>query len=140
MAARKPAALPARVIDSSAWIELVLGSETGQRVKAALPARERCIVPTIVQLELAKWLARERGEDEANRMLAYLQKCEVVALDARIALQAAEACRQFRLATADAIIQATALERGVEVLTCDAHFQGLPGVLYLEKDCRTTRT
>lgn len=134
MAARKPAALPARVIDTSILVEWIVTPPADNHwLKTQLPARDRRVIPTIVQLELAKWLGRERGEDEADRALAYLQKCEVVALDTRIALRAAEACRQHPLATADAVIYATALERGVELLTCDAHFKGLPGVVYLAK-------
>lgn len=136
MAARKPAAIPARVIDSSAWIELLVGSAVGQQVQAALPARERCLVPTLVQLELAKWLARERSEDEADRVIAYTAKCTVVPLDTRIALRAAEVCRQHRLATADAVVYATAMEMNAELLSCDADFEGLPGVVYLAKPAR----
>lgn len=124
---------PLRTIDSSAWIEFALGSDTGRQVKAALPVRERCVVPTIVQLELAKWLARERSEDEADRMVTYMQKCVVIPLDTRLALRAAEICRQHRLSTADAVIYATAQEHGAELLTCNAHFKDLPGVVYLAK-------
>lgn len=133
MGARKSAARP-YVMDTSVWIELLADSATGREVRAVLPPREQCIFPTIVQLELAKWLARERSEDEADRAIAYTQKCDVVPLDTRLALRAAEVCRQHRLATADAVIYATALERGVELLTCDAHFKGLPGVVYLPRD------
>ncbi len=50
-------------------------------------------------------------------------------LDTTIALRAAGLHRQHKLATADAIVYATALEHGAELLTCDAHFAGLPGVL-----------
>lgn len=132
MGARK-SALPARVIDTSAWVELLKDSDVGRQVRAALPARERCLFPTMVQLELAKWLARERSEDDADRVIAYTQKCVIVPLETRLALRAAEVCRQHRLATADAIVYATALEHGVELLTCDAHFKELPGVVYLPK-------
>jgi 2,4-dienoyl-CoA reductase-like NADH-dependent reductase (Old Yellow Enzyme family) len=51
----------------------------------------------------------------------------------RFALAAAEACRAHRLATADAIIFATARLRGATLLTCDAHFEGLPGVTLIGK-------
>lgn len=122
-----------RVIDTSAWIEWLLGSATGRKLKKEMPARERCLVPTLVQLELAKWLARECSEDEADRVIAYTQKCIVMPLDTRIALRAAELHRQHKLATADAIVYATALESGAELLTCDAHFAGLPGVMLVEK-------
>jgi predicted nucleic acid-binding protein len=55
------------------------------------------------------------------------------ALDTEIALAAAEACSAHKLATADAIIFATARVQGAALLTCDAHFDGLPGVTLIEK-------
>ncbi len=36
-------------------------------------------------------------------------------------------------ATADAIVYATALAHGAELLTCDAHFEGLANVIYIRK-------
>ena len=87
----------------------------------------------MVQLELAKWLTREVGEDKADQAIAFTQVCQVVPLDTEIALAAAEACRTHRLATADAVIFATAQAHGAELLTCDAHFEGLPSVLYIPK-------
>jgi len=48
-------------------------------------------------------------------------------------LAAAEACRVHKLATADAIILATAYTRHATLVTCDAHFEGLPGVRLIEK-------
>jgi predicted nucleic acid-binding protein len=41
--------------------------------------------------------------------------------------------RQHKLATADAIVYATAQGHGAELLTCDAHFAMLPAVLYYSK-------
>jgi predicted nucleic acid-binding protein len=87
----------------------------------------------MVQLELAKWLAREVGEDKADQVIAFTQVCQVVPLDTEIALAAAEACRALKLATADAIVWATARARGATLLTCDAHFKDLPGVTLVEK-------
>ena len=104
-----------------------------KRLAKEIPDRDACIVPTIVQLELSKWLVREIGEDAADQMIAHTQKCIVVPLDTRIALQAAELHRQYKLATADAIVYATARDSGAELLTCDAHFKNLPGVVVLTK-------
>jgi predicted nucleic acid-binding protein len=87
----------------------------------------------MVQLELAKWLTREVGEDKADQVIAFTQVCQVVPLDTEIALAAADACRMHKLATADAIILATAQARGATLLTCDAHFEGLPGVDFMPK-------
>lgn len=122
-----------RVVDTSVWIEWLTGSALGRQLVPEMPDRSECIVPTIVQLELSKWLLRGVGEEQADQLIAYTQKCIVVALDASLALAAAELHRQHRLATADAIVYATAQSRGAELLTCDAHFVKLPGVAFFRK-------
>lgn len=122
-----------RLVDTSAWIEWLVASPTGQVVTSEMPAREDWLVPTIVQLELAKWLAREVGEDKADQVIAFTQKCVLAPLDTNIALSAAELCGRHKLATADAVIYATAREHRADLLTCDAHFKNLPGVIYIAK-------
>ena len=121
------------LVDTSAWIEWLIGSPTGEALSARLPEQSDWLVPTMVQLELAKWLTREVGEDKADQVIAFTQVCQVVPLDTEIALAAADACRMHKLATADAIIFATAQARGATLLTCDAHFEGLPGVDFMPK-------
>ncbi len=121
------------VIDSSAWIEWFIASPTGDALMALWPALEDTLVPTLVQLEIAKWLKREISEDAMDRALAYMERCVVIPLDTRIALHAAEICVVHKLSTADAIVYATALENGARLLTCDAHFKGLDGVIYVGK-------
>jgi predicted nucleic acid-binding protein len=122
-----------RVVDTSAWIEQLSGSPTGHKVARKFPACAECVVPTIVQLELSKWLAREADEQQADEIIAFTRMCVVVPLDTVIALRAAELCRAHKLATADAIVYATALEHNADLLTCDAHFDGLPSVVLLRK-------
>jgi predicted nucleic acid-binding protein len=121
------------LVDTSAWIEWLIGSPTGEQLSERLPQQSDWLVPTMVQLELAKWLTREVGEDKADQVIAFTQVCQVVPLDTEIALAAADACRTHKLATADAIIFATARARGATLLTCDAHFEGLPGVDFVPK-------
>ena len=122
-----------RLVDTSAWIEWLIDSEYGGPVAAELPQRDEWIVPTIVQLELAKWLTREVGEDKADQAIAFTETCFVIALDTTLALSAAEVSGRHKLATADAIIYATAAAHGADILTCDAHFEGLPGVRLIAK-------
>jgi predicted nucleic acid-binding protein len=122
-----------RVVDTSAWVEWLIGSALGKRLRKEMPDKARCLVPTIVQLELSKWLTRERGEAVADQVIAYTQKCRVVPLDTTIALLAADLHREHALATADAIVYATAQQQGAELLTCDAHFEALPGVVFFRK-------
>lgn len=126
-------AAPLRVVDTSAWIEWLTGSALGKKLGKEFPDKVHCIVPTIVQLELSKWLVRETGDEEADRVIAYTQKCVVVPLDTAMALLAADLHREHKLATADAIVYATARHQGADLLTCDGHFEGLPGVLLFSK-------
>ncbi|MGS4948046.1 PIN domain-containing protein [Meridianimarinicoccus sp. RP-17] len=121
------------LVDTSAWIEWLIGSATGEIVTGHLPEQVDWLVPTMVQLELAKWLTREVGEDKADQVIAFTQVCQVVPLDTEIALAAADAFREHKLATADAIIFATARAQDATLLTCDAHFEGLPNVTLVEK-------
>jgi predicted nucleic acid-binding protein len=122
-----------RVVDTSAWIEWLTASTTGKTIEKELPDKTSWIVPTIVQLELYKWLMREADEDRADQVIAFTQKCVVMPLDTGLALLAAELHRQHKLATADAIVYATALQENADLLTCDDHFAKLPNVRYIRK-------
>ena len=124
---------PLCVVDTSAWIELLIDSSIGKKIGGQFPGQTHCIVPTIVQLELVKWMVREVGDDEADQVLAYTQKCQVIPLDTAIAVLAASFCREYKLATADAIVYATAQHKGATLLTCDAHFAKLSQVTYFVK-------
>jgi predicted nucleic acid-binding protein len=121
------------VVDTSAWIEWLIGSALGKKLGRQFPDKPQCIVPTIVQLELSKWLVRELGDEQADQVIAYTQKCVVVPLDTSIALLAADLHREHRLATADAIVYATARQAGADLLTCDAHFKTLAGVTLFKR-------
>ena len=119
------------LVDTSAWIELLIGSRTGAVVASHLPDPNDWLVPTIVQLELAKWLKRELGEDKADQVLAFTITCVVADLDTAIALSAADLGGRHRLATADAIVYATARAHGADLLTCDQHLEALPQVRFV---------
>ncbi len=122
-----------RVVDTSAWLEWLSDSLLGRRVGLELPQTEAWIVPTIVQYELPRCLAREVSEDAADDTIAFSTRCVVTPLDTRIAVQAAEIARDRALSMADAIIYATAIDNGADLLTCDAHFAKLPRVVYFAK-------
>jgi uncharacterized protein len=122
-----------RLVDTSAWIEWLTGSSLGLALAAELPEREQWLVPTMVQSELAKWLTREADEDRADRVIAFTATCVVANLDTATALSVAELCIRHKLATSDAIVYATALRHGADVLTCDRHFGNLPAVRFVAK-------
>lgn len=121
------------VVDTSAWIEYLTGSALGKQLAPHFPKQATCIVPTLVQLELAKWLRREADEDRADQVIAYTMECLVIPLDTGIALLAADMHNQYKLTTADAVVYATAQSKGAALLTCDAHFAKLADVSYWPK-------
>lgn len=122
-----------RLVDTSAWVEWLCGSATGKRLEIDLPECGEWLVPTMVQLELSKWLMREANESKADQVIAFTQTCIVAPLDTAIALRAAEIGARHKLATADAIIYASALAYDADILTCDRHFEGLAAVRYMPK-------
>jgi predicted nucleic acid-binding protein len=122
-----------RVVDTSAWLEWLGGSELGRKLGVALPATEEWLVPAIVQYELKRHLARLASEEAAERAIGYSMECMVIPIDTRIAVRAAGLAEDYKLAMSDAIIYATATDAGADLLTCDAHFATLPGVVYFPK-------
>jgi predicted nucleic acid-binding protein len=122
-----------RVVDTSAWIEWLIKSPTGVVVAAELPTNADWLTPTVVQLELAKWVRRERGDDKADQAIAFSVTCVVVPLDTSIAVAAAKISVEHKLPLADSIVYATARAHDADLLTCDAHFKDLPNVILVEK-------
>jgi predicted nucleic acid-binding protein len=108
-------------MDNSAWIEFLIGSGLGVRLVKRFPAADAVIMPSVVQLELAKWLTREKGEDAANTLIASSTTCVVTPLTTDLALCAAT----HKLTAVDDIFYATALASGATLLTCDAHSEEL---------------
>jgi uncharacterized protein len=122
-----------RVIDTSIWIEIYLGSALGSRHLPLLTAPEAIVVPTIIQYEIFKWLSRERSAEEATLAITFTGECHVQELTTELALLAAELSALHGLHASDAIIFATAQMHEAALVTCDAHFKDLEGVEYFEK-------
>jgi predicted nucleic acid-binding protein len=121
------------VVDSCGWIEALADTPLGRIYQPLIVDPDELIVPTLVQFEFYKWLVRTLDEAAANEIIATTQASRVVPLTSEIALYAADLSRDHRLATADAIIYATARMYHAELVTSDAHFDGLQGVRFIEK-------
>ncbi len=122
-----------RVVDSSAWIEWLSGSDLGRRLASEFPANDEWVVPTVIQYELKRWGPRTRSDQQAAVALAFSNTLILYPLDSDPAIKAADTATQHSLAMADAVIYATAMEAGADLLTCDAHFANLPCVVYFAK-------
>ncbi len=121
------------VLDTSVWVEWIKATPFSLTFAPFFKALPDCIVPVTVQYELQKWALRESGKHHASGIIALTQEGEVLSLDSACAVFAAELSHTHKLHATDALIYATARQRNVPLITCDAHFEGLPGVDYHPK-------
>lgn len=120
-----------RLVDSCGWIEVFTDGPAAGRYAELLERPEELIVPSIVLYEVYKALARAASEETALRCAAFMQQARLVALEASLAMESAETALRHGLAMADAIVYATALRHGAELVTSDADLEGLPGVRFI---------
>jgi len=121
------------LVDTCGWIEWLTDGMLAGNFAPYLRQPEELLVPTILQYELYRWVCREKDEETALDIIGITEQGRVVALDTRLALLAADLAAQFKLAAMDALIYSTARQAGVELVTSDRHFEGLPGVCYFPK-------
>jgi predicted nucleic acid-binding protein len=117
------------LVDTCGWIEWLTDGPLADRFAPHMADQTALVVPTLLQFELYRWLCRERDEGFALDVIGVTAQGRVVPLDSPLALLAGDLSARHRLAMADACIYATARQAGVELVTSDAHFQGLPGVV-----------
>ena len=122
-----------KLLDTCVWIEIILGSPLGSQFKVLALDKQNVLVSSLVQFELRRWALREYDESRANDIILALREAVVVQTDERVALLAAELARAHKLYAMDALIYATALQHDAQLVTCDAHFKGLPSVVYTPK-------
>jgi len=121
------------VVDTCGWIEWLIDGALADKYAPYLADNDNLMVPTLVQFELYKWCLREKDEPTALDVIGITEACLVRPLDTRIALSATDLAIRHKLAMADAIVYATALVVGGQLVTSDAHFKGLPEVLFWQK-------
>ncbi len=123
------------LIDSSGWVEFFA---KGKKAQKFLPFIEKAsknthFTPTIVLYEVFKIIKRDLGDATATESIAYMiDSTQLVPLDERLALQAAELSLQTGLAMADAMIKVTAELHGAILVTGDKHFKGMEGVEFVK--------
>lgn len=115
------------LVDSSGWIEFLRNGPLADRFAPYFAYEDKLIVPAIVLYEVYKKLLSASAL-AADKFLSAALRFRVVAIEERLAVAAARISIDRQLAIADAMIYATALDTGAQLLTCDTHFQGLPQV------------
>jgi len=116
------------LIDTCGWIEGLTSGPLAGVFSTYAAHMDDVLVPTLVQCELYRWARRERGQQRGVEAVGFLNRGKVVDLDTEIAMLAGDVATQYRLALADSIILATALKHNGRLVTCDAHFEAIPGV------------
>jgi predicted nucleic acid-binding protein len=132
------------VIDTYAWIELLIGSEKGKKVKELLENAQEVYTPSTVLAETARKFLRE-GTDEKTitSWLEIITAASVITqIDLTTALEAAKCqielvkkAKIFKQNTPslfDAIVYATARVNQCKILTGDEHFKNLPETIWID--------
>ena len=121
------------VVDSSGWIEFFLAGPSGPLFKPVIEQRDKLLVPVIALYEVHKILSRKMPADVVASCLNVMRLGRVLDLTDRRAIAAADVAIRHRLAMADAVMYAMALEHKATFWTQDVDYQGLPGVNFFPK-------
>ena len=119
------------VVDSSGWIEVFTDGPQADHFLALMAEESALVVPAITIFEVFKWVLREHGEAQAIQAAAAMQRGQVVELDSRLALAAAQLSHALQLPMADSIILATARDRRARLHTMDSDFRGMADVEWI---------
>ena len=122
-----------KLVDSSGWIEFFTNGPLAGAYAAYLRNSQELVSPIIVLYEVYKKIKSQRSEEEALVAVSTMGATRFVPLTDTVALTAADVSLHYGLAMADAIIYATALVEGAQLITSDADLASLPGVMYLKK-------
>jgi predicted nucleic acid-binding protein len=117
------------LVDSSGWLEYMTDDSKAAAFAPYLENENAIVVPSLVIYEVYRNLAKQRGRAVADRFVSHVMHRRIVPMDDTIALAAANASIEHRLAGADAIIYATARVCQAQLVTANTHFRGLPGVI-----------
>ena len=121
------------IVDSSAWIEYFTEGPNAGFFAGPIERVNDLIVPSLTIYEVFKWIARECDEALALNAITHMQEGEIIDLDARLAIFAAQLSLQLKLPMADSIVYATAVAYNATLWTQDSDFERFEGIKYVVK-------
>ena len=131
------------VVDTYAWIELLIGSEKGKTVKGLIEKADEVYTPDIVLAETARKFLREGIDEETiTRWIEMITDTAVIIpINLTVALEAAKcqskltnkakALKRNTPSLFDGIVYAVANVKDCKIVTGDEHFKGLPEVFWI---------
>ena len=120
-----------RVLDSSVWVEFFGGGPLSAVCGRYVEKEREIFTPVQVLFEVYRWALRSGGDAAAMEIVSHLEFTSFVPADVTTAVVAAQLGDDHDLAAADAMIYATARLHRCDLVTADADFRGLPGVVLL---------
>ena len=121
------------LVDSVGWIEFFTDGPLATEYARYLQKPSEVIVPTIVLYEVYKKVKNERSEEAALVAVATMQNAQIVPLNEELSLSAADVSLSHKLAMADAIVYASAIQQNAMLVTSDKDLKDLPRVTYFPK-------
>ena len=121
------------LVDSVGWIEFFTDGPLATEYAQYLQKPSEVVVPTIVLYEVYKKIKNERHEEAALVAVATMQNAQVIPLTEDLSLLAADMSLNHKLAMADAIVYASAIQQNAKLVTSDKDLKGLPHVIYFPK-------
>jgi toxin FitB len=120
-------------IDSYGWIERFSNGPKARAYNSVFDSAnpDDIVTSAVAVYEVYRKTKHARGELSALEDVAVMSQTQVVPVDLRIALEAADYSLDLKLHFADALIYATARRFRAPLYTSDPELQDLPGVTFL---------
>jgi len=113
-------------------VEYWKGGPKADAAATYIDGAEAAIVSTVNIAEVYHWILAHYDAKTAEEKKATIKRrCFVVPVSEDIAVEAARTKYARKIALADSLILATAKSAGAEVVTGDANFKGLDGLIYI---------
>ncbi|MCW4044526.1 MAG: PIN domain-containing protein [Candidatus Bathyarchaeota archaeon] len=131
------------VIDAYAWVEIFIGSKSGEKAREIIQKAEETFTTDTVIAEIARKYLREGVEESIirERLVAIEEISDIVSIDKDIAIESAKCYMELAdkakrdgLKTPslfDAIVLATARTFDAKIVTGDEHFRDISETLWI---------
>ena len=126
------------VIDAYSWIEYLIGSSSGEKVKAIIENNSNEIFTSALTVAEVMSVIKREGSDFEKAFDTMLSLSKVYEISAELSKMAgllhAEMKRRIRdFGLADSFVLASARMLNAKIVTGDEHFKGFKNVVFIKK-------
>ena len=128
---------PNILVDTWAWIEMMMGSEQGDRVRTIILNNPDLFISILTIYELRYRIEQLKDSESAISIINQItEQVEVIPVDNQIAMlggtiKLGQCQGKTKMGAVDCMILATARLHGLKILTGDKHFNGLEETIIL---------